>query len=396
MNPPPIRILVVEDNPPDAVLLKYALRQEGVGAFVVKDAELMADALRYLGQESFDAVLLDLSLPDSTGIATVEQISAAAPGVPIVVMTGIEDEATALEAVRKGAQDFLIKGRTDGWLLSRSLRYAVERKQSELALKALNETLEQRIAERTAVATRRAAQLQALASELTRTEQRERRRLARLLHDDLQQLLYAARLNLGSLQGHVQDDFSHELIGRIDELLNQSIARSRSLTVQLSPPVLYDAGFAAALEWLSRHVHETLGLAIEVQVDPDIEPEGEDLRVLLFDAARELLFNVAKHAGTNEARMTVSAQDERRLQLVVSDRGAGFDPTKLRSQNATGGFGLLSVRERLELLGGRMLVDAAPGQGTRITIVAPTRSRGADAVHHNENIGPAAPTVAGR
>ena len=130
----------------------------------------------------------------------MEQANAAAPDVPIVVMTGLDDEAMALEAVRKGAQDFLIKGQTDGWLLARALRYAIERKQAEQELKALNETLEQRVAERTAVATRRAAQLQALASELTRTEQRERRRLAQILHDDLQQLLYAARLNLGALQ----------------------------------------------------------------------------------------------------------------------------------------------------------------------------------------------------
>ena len=117
-------------------------------------------------------------------------------------MTGLEDEAMALDAVRKGRQDFLIKGHTDGWLLSRAPRYAVERKQAEQELKVLNETLEQRVAERTAVATRRAAQLQVLASQLTRTEQRERRRLAQVLHDDLQQLLYAARLNLGALQIH--------------------------------------------------------------------------------------------------------------------------------------------------------------------------------------------------
>ncbi|MEN6452295.1 MAG: response regulator [Thermoguttaceae bacterium] len=374
MTSPPIRILLVEDNPPDAVLLKYALTEATGDAFQVTDAQLMADAVQHLATESFDAILLDLSLPDSNGIATVEQASAAAPNIPILVMTGLEDEAMAVQAVRKGAQDYLIKGRTDGWLLSRAIRYALERKQMEQELKALNETLEQRVAERTAVATRRAAQLQALASELTRTEQRERRRLAQLLHDDLQQLLYAARLNLGSLQSRAEDESTQELIGRVDELLSQSIARSRSLTVQLSPPVLYDAGLSAALEWLGRYVQETLGLAVDVTAATAAEPESEDLRILLFDATRELLFNVAKHAGTRRACVATSIPVAGRLELVVADDGAGFDPARSRADNNTGGgFGLLSIRERLELLGGQMSIDAAVGHGTRVTIRVPCR-----------------------
>lgn len=367
-----IRVLLVEDNPPDAVLLKYALAEEAGDGFLVKHAEVMADALRHLAQEPFDVVLLDLSLPDSNGLATVEQVTVAAPGVPIVVMTGLEDEAMALQAVRKGAQDFLIKGHADGLLLSRALRYAVERNRAEQELKRLNETLEQRVAERTAVATRRAAQLQALASELTRTEQRERRRLARLLHDDLQQLLYAARLNLQSLQGRLSDESARELVGRIDEFLSQSIARSRSLTVQLSPPVLYDAGLSAALEWLGRYMQETMNLTVDVQTAANAEPESEDLRISLFEAVRELLFNVAKHAGTRQARVTTCTLPDGRLELVVSDEGIGFDPIKVKNEQASGGgFGLFSLRERLELLGGKIAVDAAPGRGTRATIRVP-------------------------
>ncbi len=358
----PIRLLLVEDNAPDALLLKHALTEAGGDAFGVTHAELLADAVRHLERQPFDAILLDLSLPDSSGLATVEQASAAAPGVPIVVMTGLEDEAMALEAVRKGAQDFLIKGHTDGWLLSRALRYAVERKQAEQELKALNETLEQRVAERTAVATRRAAQLQALAAELTRTEQRERRRLAQILHDDLQQLLYAARLNLGALQGcAASGPHAEELIARVDELLSQSIARSRSLTVQLSPPVLYETGLAAALEWLGRHVQETLGLVVDVEAAAGAEPESEDLRILLFEATRELLFNVVKHAGTGRAHVSSSTAADGCVRVVVSDQGAGFDPARpTAGDRAGGGFGLFSIRERLELSGGRMEVPPPP------------------------------------
>ena len=278
-----------------------------------------------------------------------------------------------MEAVRQGAQDFLIKGQGDGRLLARAIRYAMERKQAEQQLKALNETLEQRVAERTATATRRAAQLQALAAELTQTEHRERRRLAQILHDHLQQLLYAARLDLETLRRRDPiDPPMQETIERIDALLGECIAESRSLTVQLCPPVLHEAGLAAAVEWLGRHMEQTCGLNVEVEVDPQAEPESEEVRILLFEAARELLFNVVKHAETGRARVALTAAPDDGVCLAVSDEGAGFAPADPKSEQATAsGFGLFSIRERLELLGGRLEVETAPGRGTRVTIWAP-------------------------
>ena len=184
----------------DALLLKHALAEAAAESFQVTHVELMAEAVAGCRGDPFDAILLDLSLPDSRGVGTVAQANAAAPHLPIVVMTGLDDEATAMEAVRKGAQDFLIKGhsRRPAAGPRHPLRHGAQA--GRAATEALNETLEQRVAERTAVATRRAAQLQVLASELTRTEHRERRRLAQILHDHLQQLLYAARLSLGTLR----------------------------------------------------------------------------------------------------------------------------------------------------------------------------------------------------
>jgi signal transduction histidine kinase len=374
MDTPTIRLLLVEDNPADAGLLKNMLDEAGRESFHMVHVETMADAIEQLAHETFDAILLDLSLPDSRGVRTVEQVNAAAPGVAIVVMTGLDDEEAAVQAVRKGAQDFLIKGHGDVRMLIRAIRYAKERKQLEHQLKTLNETLEQRVAERTATATRRAAQLQALASELTRTEQRERRRLAQVLHDDLQQTLYAARLSLGTLRGRLTEQPLVQTVERVDELLSQSIAHSRTLTVQLSPPVLYEQGLAVALEWLGRHIHETCGLVVDVQTDTGAEPESDDLRILLFEAARELLFNVVKHARTGHAHVAMAAAADGGVQVVVSDDGAGFNPAEPKVGRAMAtGFGLFSIRERIELLGGRMQVDATLGRGTRVAITAPRR-----------------------
>ena len=133
-----IRILMVEDSSPYALALQEYLARAAEARVEVTHAETMAAARPHLQEGRFDAVLLDLSLPDSRGLATVEQAIALNPRLPIIVLTGLDDEAMATEAVRKGAQDYLIKGNVDGALLVRSIRYAVERKRAEEAIRALS------------------------------------------------------------------------------------------------------------------------------------------------------------------------------------------------------------------------------------------------------------------
>lgn len=239
-------------------------------------------------------------------------------------------------------------------------RDITDRKRAEAQLKALNDTLE-----------RRARQLQHLASELTLAEQRERRRLAQVLHDHLQQLLYAARLNLTTLRRGTQDEGLLPAIQQVDDLLSQCIDESRSLTMEISPPVLFDAGLAAGLEWLARRMEQNYGLAVAVDADPQAEPETEDVRILLFQSVRELLFNVVKHGEVPRARVKMT-RSGRQIRIVVADGGAGFDPARIHTDEAcAAGFGLLSIRERLELMGGRLDLSAAPGKGTRVTLYAP-------------------------
>jgi PAS domain S-box-containing protein len=141
-----IRILLVEDNPGDARLLEWYLSKPGTGDFQVRRAERLSDALRELTATRFDLVLLDLSLPDSSGMDTVRSARRAAGMTPIVVLTGLDDEETALAALRDGAQDYLVKGKFDNRELTRSLHYAIERERSEQALRQTKEALEAIIA----------------------------------------------------------------------------------------------------------------------------------------------------------------------------------------------------------------------------------------------------------
>lgn len=247
-----------------------------------------------------------------------------------------------------------------------------EHKRAEDQLQALNQTLEQRVAERTAVAEHRTAQLRALASELTHVEQRERRRLAEILHDHLQQLLVAAKLNLGLLHGQVDEGGPRHVLRQVEELLNESIYTARSLTVELSPPVLYDSGLVAALRWLARQMQAKHGLRVSVDADESAAPAAEDIRVLLFQSVREALFNVVKHARTDEAHVSIERCGDRQVCVRVRDAGAGFDPAAAQQHaDLAGGMGLFSIQERLSLVGGRLEVASAPGRGTTITMLAP-------------------------
>jgi PAS domain S-box-containing protein len=247
-------------------------------------------------------------------------------------------------------------------------------KLAEQQLKALNENLELRVAERAAIAEHRASQLSALAAELTQTEQRERRRLAHILHDNLQQILVATKLQVSMMRGRMTKDAHRDDLLQIEDLLNRSIDESRTLTVELSPPILYDAGLGRALEWLARRMHKEHGLTVTLDADPAAEPDGDDIRAFLFQAIREALFNIVKHAGVNHATVAIHLSQTGDAVIKITDQGHGFDLDAAQNRYSDGGgFGLFSIRERLEFLGGRMVVTSAPKSGTCIALYVPLR-----------------------
>jgi PAS domain S-box-containing protein len=501
MNESPLRILLVEDNPQDADLLRETLVTVDA-SLEIRHVERLQQALECLHTATpLDAILLDLLLPDSLGLETLKQIDLAAPHLPILVLTGVEDEVLGVEAVRLGAQDYLVKGEAGGRRLLQLIRHAIQRKKLarvlgdhearlealidsamdaviavdvqqrvvlfnpaaetmfgckaadalagsierflppaarqahcahvELfgatgvtnrrmgalgvlkglrangeefpieasisrveaggqklftvilrdvterqravdALKALNETLEHRVAQRTAEVQQQSNLLRLLASELTKTEERERHRMAQLLHDHLQQLLVAARMSLARARRRVKEPAVDRLLGEVDGVLDESIRESRSLTAQLSPPVLYDAGLEAALRWLARDMAEKYRLTVEVEARAADEPADEATRILLFQAARELLFNVVKHARIACARLRLERIADGAMCLEVVDGGVGFDvPAEVGLGEGRGGFGLFHIRERISLVGGTMKIESSPSEGTRVTLVLP-------------------------
>ncbi len=269
----------------------------------------------------------------------------------------------AVTAVRDG-QDNLIG-------FAKVVRDKTAQKEADDKLVELNRSLESRVKQRTEELRTNQERLRIMASELTITEQRERRRLASDLHDYLGQLLVVCRLKLGQGASQTDTEGLLSIIQEADTLLGQSIAYTRTLVAQLSPVALYDLGLPAALVWLGSQMEEQ-DLKVNVTGGKLALTLPEDVAILLYQSIRELLFNVLKHSGVQEASLTLSLHPDNFLHIEVEDHGCGFhEETFENTKTDSSKFGLFSIRERLQAIQGEMTIKSAPNEGTHILLRVP-------------------------
>jgi len=237
------------------------------------------------------------------------------------------------------------------------------RKQAEEQLLKLAATLEERVDERT-------RQLRRISAQLTMTEERERRFLAEDLHDNLHQYLFAIRLRLGLLH----PDSPRSSFDQIMEMVAQADHAARTITQQLSPPILHTLGLVPALEWLVGEKQRLFGLTVHFNHDACLKcsrPFTEEVQASLFRSVRELLVNVARHAGVSEARLSCACEDAL-TKLVVSDDGCGFDAAGTDGVwPVRDSFGLAHIYERIVAIGGTMDIVSSPGNGTTVALTIP-------------------------
>jgi signal transduction histidine kinase len=219
---------------------------------------------------------------------------------------------------------------------------------------------------------KRERELHSLASELSLTEERERHRIATDLHDNIGQTLALSKIKLGMLGESVSDPHLTGEVTAIRNLIDQSIQYSRMLMFDLSSPVLYELGLVAAMEQLTARIGEEHGLKTSWENSGQQQPMDNKTRLVLYKAVRELLMNVAKHAQTKKVAVLVRTEPNT-MRIRIEDEGVGFDTSKIEGCGKTlnGCFGLFNVRERLKDIGGVLVIESSPGQGTRATIDVP-------------------------
>jgi signal transduction histidine kinase len=264
----------------------------------------------------------------------------------------------------------LVSGISDA---SRRARGALEARVHERtsSLTEANQKLQAEVAERKRVELEilaYQARLQSLAVELSRTEERERRQIAATLHDAIGHTLAFVLMKLRGTPGAPSEEGVPDQIEEACGLIESCIRQARSLTLELSPPILYEIGLEAAIEWLAERLQREHGLTARIHDDGQSKPLPEEFRAVFFSAARELLFNVVKHAKAKNVVIRLARSGDA-YEVVIEDDGIGFDSNIQASRNP--GFGLFSIRERISHLGGQFEVDSAPGRGCRVTLRIP-------------------------
>lgn len=216
-------------------------------------------------------------------------------------------------------------------------------------------------------------QLRSMTSKLSLAEERVRRRMAIDIHDNVGQDLAISKMKIEALAADEEALNLKPELDEIRDLLAQTIKSTRSLTFELSPPVLYELGFEAAVNWLLRQATNQYGFSAKFIDDKANKPLEDDVRIILFQAVKEILFNVTKHAkAENVTILTKRVGDQ--ITVEVVDDGCGFDVSQvLFKDHESGGFGLFSIRERLDYIGGRIKVVSKPNKGTHVTLFAPVK-----------------------
>jgi signal transduction histidine kinase len=389
MSEQKIKLLLIEDDPGDADLLEEILFEKDESSFILEWAQRLGEGLARLEQGGIDLVLLDLSLPDSEGFETFRRVNSQAPELPIVVLSGLDDERMAIKAVQQGAQDYLVKGDVDHRLLRRALQYAIERKQAEVEIYRLNAELEQRVIKRTAQLEAANRALEAFAYSVShdlRTPLRAIKGFSEII----------ARRHQSSLKAEGLRYFNHiiQASSQMEQLINDLLDYSRlgQQAVRREPLPLHQL-LVEVLNHLGERIQDALA-----QVNL---PSANDLPVINsnWTLLRQIFINLLDNAITYRRpdmplELVIGCQDKiesagtqqiKQIIISVSDNGIGI-PAKshdsifnifqrLHTQEERGGtgIGLANVKKSVELLGGKVWVESIIGKGSTFYVKLPNK-----------------------
>jgi signal transduction histidine kinase len=375
----PIRLLLVEDDANDALLLRRMLASVRSARFAITQAERLGDALARLAAERFDVVLLDLSLPDSQGLETFSRVDAAAPAVPVVVLSGLTDEAVSVSAVQRGAQDYLVKGQVTGDLLARAVRYAIER---HLMLADL---------------ARRNADLARAREQAERESRFKSKFLANMSHElrtPLNAIIGFSELLEQEVAGELnakQKEYVRYVLGSarhqlqlVNEILD--LSKIEAGRVELAREWTPLGAVVDAVQGIVRPLADKQGVRLELAVAanlPDLFLDPVRIRQVLYN----LLSNGIKFTPRGGVVTLSACAAADHVELAVADTGVGirgedlgrlfreFERLETADKTEGTGLGLALARRLVELHGGEIFVESEVGRGSRFVVRLPVLGR---------------------
>lgn len=355
-----IHILMLEDDAADAELTKFALRKGGLSFSLVR-VEGEDDYVKELERRPPALILSDYSLPGFNGHDALDIALEKCPDTPFIFVTGTMGEEVAIETLKSGATDYVLKTRLSRLVpaVSRALREAEERSQHHRAEEQLRQSHEQ---------------LRALSVYLQTVREEERTRIAREVHDELGQALTSCKLDLSWLAGrlHHQERSLYEKTKALISHIDATIQTVRRISSELRPGVLDHLGLAAALEWQANEFQNRTGIKCELHTELAEAALDQDVSTTLFRIFQETLTNVIRHAGATQVRVDLK-ESGGCIKMDVRDNGRGIARNEITN---TRSMGLVGMRERAALLGGIFKIGRlGQGKGTRVSVSIPVRNR---------------------
>lgn len=350
-----LRILLLEDNAPHAELVEHFLRDSGL-KFQVTRVETRDAFVGQLEQHPPDMILSDYALPSFDGYTALAIAKDKVPNIPFIFVTGTMGEEVAIETLKNGATDYVLKTRLArlGPAVQRALRESADRRERQRAEDKLRRSLDQ---------------LRALTSYLQYVREEERTRIAREVHDELGQALTGLKLDMSWLAARlarnarpVQDKVK-TMVDHIDE----TIQTVRRIATELRPGILDSLGLVAALEWQANEFQSRTGIPCQVVASVDDSQLQQQFATVFFRIYQETLTNIIRHARATRVDVRL-AEESKMLVLTVQDNGRGISEEEIAN---TRSIGLIGMRERAMLIGGEITLQGAPGKGTTMTLRVP-------------------------
>jgi len=351
----PLNILHLEDSLADHELAARTLRRAGLVGRILR-VDSLVDFQHLTDTQAFDVILADYRLPGFTALDAWEHVAQKPQHPPFVLLSGAIGEAAAVDAMRLGVADYLLKDDMPRLphVISRALEVHDARRAREQAVIELAAS-QHRLAE--------------LAEHLQTSIEQERASIAREIHDDIGGALAAVRFDVAWIGRHSTDSEMQEHAVAAAEMLQHAIGASQRIMMNLRPPVL-EQGLVAAVQWLAAGFERRTGVETHVRVSSDMIQTAADIQLVAYRTAQEALTNISKHAHPTKVAIELSDQ-EGVLTLEVADNGQGMEP---QTRDKPKAFGLKGLQERARTVGGWLDISSRPGQGTSVVLSVPLTS----------------------